>query len=184
MKGPPRARRAEIDFSLLYAGLFLALGAQMAFSQLWYQDRGLDAAEIGRLNTLAILTRIAAGVALPLIADATGRRAETLIGLALLGAAAALAHLAAPPGLGPGMIAVTLTLAVAYAGLLPLGDAYGFAAGEREGFSYRRARAVGSFAFLAATALVGEAVAGFGIDAVFVWIAVAMALAAAAAARA
>ncbi|MBX2855623.1 MAG: MFS transporter [Rhodobacteraceae bacterium] len=164
----------EIRVAVLFSGLFLALGMQMAFLQLWLEDWGLSAAEIGVLHSVGVATRIVAGVALPAWSDRWGRPRAALTGLALVGAAAAALHLAASGRAE--LYLLTMLSSAAFAGLIPMSDAHGYAAADRAGFSYRRARAVGSLAFLAATALGGAAVARYGVDVAPIWMAVALAL--------
>ena len=172
----------EIRVAALFSGLFLALGMQMAFLQLWLEDWGMSAAEIGVLHSAGVAVRIAAGVAIPAWSDRWGRPKAALTGLALIGAAAAVLHLAASSRVE--LYLLTVVLSAAFAGLIPMSDAHGYAAADRAGFSYRRARAVGSLAFLAATALGGVAVARYGVDVAPVWMALALALGAAGAADA
>lgn len=169
-------RAAELRYAGLFGGLFLALGAQMAFLQLWYEDWGLTAAEIGLVNSLGIAVRIGAGIAVPALVDRLARPERAIAGLALAGALAAALHLAA--GGRAEIYALTMLAAAAYAALIPLSDAHAYAAAAEHGFSYRRARSVGSFAFLAATFLGGVAIEAFGSVVAPLWIALAMGLAA------
>lgn len=178
---PPRADwAAEARMSVLFAGLFLGLGAHMAFAQRWFEDWGLSAAEIGAYHVLAVVVRIAAGAALPAAADRWRRPREVVVALAALGLIAALAHVMVETRWA--LAVLTAALAAAYAGLIPLIDAGAYAAAERRGFSYRRARSVGSFAFLFATFALGALLDVFdAIDLVVIWMAGALALVAAAA---
>ncbi|MEM1420078.1 MAG: MFS transporter [Pseudomonadota bacterium] len=168
------ATSAEIRFSLVYSGLFLALGAHLAFGQLWYEDWGLDPAEIGWLSAFAIAVRIVAGVALPALSDWIGKPRRFLAVLSLIGAMAGVAHLGVETRTG--LYLLTAVLACAFAGMIPLTDAHGYAAADRMKFSYRRARSVGSFAFLAATFCVGAIAERFGNDVVMIWIGASLAL--------
>lgn len=178
--GPRRApinpRAAELRYAGLFGGMFLALGVQMAFLQLWYQDWGLTPAEIGLINSLGIAVRIGAGIAIPAFVDRLARPERAIAGLALAGALAAALHLAAAGRTE--IYALTMLAAAAYAALIPLSDAHGYAAAAEHGFSYRRARSVGSFAFLAATFLGGVAIEAFGSSVAPIWIALALGLAA------
>lgn len=176
------ARRAELGYAALYAGLFLAMGAQLAFHQIWLEDWGLSTADIGLLNAAALAVRVAAGVAAPALADRWRRPREMMAAMAVLGCAAALGHLLA--GREWQLFLLAALLAIAYSALIPLSDATGYAAADRLGFSYRRARSAGSLAFLLATFLVGALIDRLGVDLVMIWIAVALALAAIAAWRA
>ena len=165
----------EIRVAVLFSGLFLALGVHIAFFQLWLEDWGLSAVEIGVMHSVGVAVRIVAGVALPAWSDRLGRPRAALAGLAVIGALSAILYLAATGRAE--LYLLTILLSAAFSGLIPMSDAHGYAAAERAGFSYRRARAVGSLAFLAATALGGAAVARFGVDVVPLWMAVALAVA-------
>lgn len=179
---PVSPRRAEIDFGMLYSGLFLAMGAQLAFHQLWLQRFGLSAAEIGYVNAAALIVRIGAGLWIPALSDRLGRPRALMTLAAGVGALAALAHLAAAAHWQ--VYLLTIALAAVYSALIPMSDAHGYAAAERVGFSYRRARSAGSAAFLSATFLVGLLVEEAGVDLVILWIAAALGLAALGALRA
>lgn len=157
-----------------YAGVFGALGAHMPFWPMWLSDWGLADGEIGALMGAAVAARVAAGVLAPWFADATGRRRTALALLGGLGIAVYLAHL----GVGAvwALAALTLMASVALAGALPIGDALGAAAARLHGFSYARARAMGSAAFLFANLACGWAVAVWGVDAALWWIVACLAL--------
>lgn len=181
MRDAAAARRAEAAYAAVYAGVFLALGALIAFWPVWLEARGLSEAAIGWLSALAVGVRIVAGLAAPALADGLGgadrgAARATLLALAIGGAVVAAAH---PPLTSlAALVAATALLAVAFGGFVPLAEADGYAAAERFGFSYQRARSVGSAGFLAATLSVGALVAQIGVDAVMGFIAAAFALAA------
>lgn len=171
------ALRVEAGYATLFAGLFLSLGAQIAFFPLWLEGRGLGPAEIGAVNAFAIAVRIAAGATLPALADWTGAPRRVMAAMALVGAIAGGLHLVAGSNLA--IYLLFGALSAVYAGLMPLADATAYSEAARRGFSYRRPRSVGSFAFIAATVGLGLAVERYGRDAIMVWIALAMVLAAA-----
>lgn len=176
-----RKRRlvAEIAYSAFFAALFMALGAQMAFLPVWLSERGVSDADIGWLNALGVAVRIGGGLLLPMWAERWGRPGVALCLMGLIGAAAAFAHLWAG-GLGA-LAVLTGALAASLAGLIPLGDAHGYAAAHRLGFSYARARSVGSAAFIAANLGVGVLAERAGVDAIVLAIAGALGCAALAA---
>ncbi|MEO1291635.1 MAG: MFS transporter [Pseudomonadota bacterium] len=160
-------RGAEVRFAALYSGLFLALGAQVAFGPVWLAEWGLSEGEIGTLLTVAICVRIGAGLALPILSDRWGRPRRMIFVLGLICALAFAGHLAVGDRLSLGVL--VLITASTFAGLIPLADAHGYASAERVGFSYRRARSVGSFAFLIATVAVGGLMERWGADAMIWW---------------
>ncbi|MEL6977652.1 MAG: MFS transporter [Pseudomonadota bacterium] len=180
---PPRSgaspAQGEALYAVLYGGLFMALGAQMAFLQLWLEDWGLEAAEIGWVFAVSVAVRIAAGLIAPALSDHLGRPGAVMAAMALAGIAAAAALALAGTRLEIYLAAAALS--ASYAALIPLSDAHGFASAERIGFSYRRARSVGSAAFLLATILCGLSVEWFGADATLWWIALPYAVVAVAA---
>lgn len=155
-----------------YFFLFFAFGAQLPFWPLWLADWGLSEAEIGAYAAAAVAMRVAMGFAVPLAADRAGAPRRTLALLAALTALAFLAHLAA--GSRAALFAVTLAAAAAVAGMNPIADALTLRAAARGGFTYARARSVGSAAFLIANILCGIAVARFGSDAALWWIVIAL----------
>ncbi|MCI4662475.1 MAG: MFS transporter [Neomegalonema sp.] len=155
-------------FSILYGGIFMALGAFMAFGPLWLSAQGLSDERIGQILTLAMVGKIAAGLALPALSDRWGHPAAMLGLLALCAMLGALSSLIWRDPLH--LLMLQILIAGCFAGLIPLSDAHGYAASLRLGFSYRRARSIGSFAFLAATLSVGLLMQGLGTDAV-IWFA-------------
>lgn len=157
-----------------YVGIFGAFGAHMPFWPMWLSDWGLADGEIGALMGAAVAARVAAGVLAPWFADVTGRRRSALALLGSLGIAVYLAHLTV--GAVWALAALTLLASVALAGAMPIGDALGAAAAKLHGFSYARARAVGSAAFLASSIACGWAVAVWGVDAALWWIVASLAL--------
>lgn len=171
------ARRAEAAYGAVYGGVFLSLGALIAFWPVWLASRGLSEAAIGWLTALAVGARIVAGLVAPALADGFGAARVTMTALALGGAVVAAAHL--PLGDPAALAVATVLLAVAYGGFVPLAEADGYSAAERIGFSYQRARSVGSAGFLSATLCVGALVTAFGVDVVIVFVAAALMLAAA-----
>ncbi len=173
---PPPARRgwrAGAGYGAIYAWLFAALGAQMAFLPLWLEDHGLSLEEIGTLTAFGVGVRIAAGVAAPALAERLNADRRMLIGLFALGALAMGLHLGVETRAG--LYALTAAAAAAFAGALPLIDSAAYANAKRCGFSFAKARSAGSAAFLAATFLVGAAAQAAGSDAVIWWMVVAYA---------
>lgn len=164
----------ELRYAVLYGGLFLSLSVQIAFLPLWLEDWGLSASEIGALGAFAIGVRVVVGLAAPALADWFKAPRATMALLALLGVAAAALHLVADDRLA--LYALTAALASAYAGMVPLADAHGYAAADQIGFSYRRARSVGSFAFLAASFFGGVAIDAYGVSIAPIWVAASLLL--------
>jgi PPP family 3-phenylpropionic acid transporter len=169
------AARGEAAFGALYVGIFLALGAQLAFYNVWLEQNGASEAAIGYINALALAARIIGGLALPTIARALGRPGAMIAAAGGIGACVCLAHLLASEIGVIAFLAVFATLC--FVTILTLGEAHGYEMATILGFSYRKARSFGSFAFIVANLGVGAVVATFGIDSVPIWIALSLLLA-------
>ena len=81
-----------------YGLIFSATGVSLPFAGLWFREQGLSGAEIGTLLAAPMLARLVTGPLIAVWADGFRRRRTPL---ALLGATAALAYLAA--GLADGI---------------------------------------------------------------------------------
>jgi PPP family 3-phenylpropionic acid transporter len=141
--------------------IFIPAGIMTAFLPLWLADRGLSAAEIGQVLGISTVTRIVAMPAWGSLADRMGRRRPVL---AWAGALAALGAIAYVPAHGfPALLAVAIVQGGSGSALMPLADALSLALSRAKRLDYGRVRAVGSAAFMAATALAGWAVGLWGI---------------------
>jgi MFS transporter, PPP family, 3-phenylpropionic acid transporter len=164
----PLAAPPALHTSLFYGAFFLAVGAHVPFWPLWLADWGLSVGEIGIYTALGTATRVVAGLAIPAAADRLDARRATLVATASLGAVVFLGHLGIEAR--PFLIAATIAAGAAFAGIGPIGEALGLAASRAHGFSYARARAVGSAGFLAANLAVGALITVLAIDFVLLWI--------------
>jgi MFS transporter, PPP family, 3-phenylpropionic acid transporter len=160
-----------------YAALFMMTGAHMPFWPLWLADWGLTPREIGWFLAIGIAVRVGAGLAVPALADRLDRRRATVAVCAGISILLFLAHLAIRREAT--LLAATLAVGAATAGLGPIGEALGVAAARAWRFAYAPARAVGSMGFLAANLLVGVLMARLGADFVLWWIVVCLAAVAA-----
>ncbi|TYO85439.1 MFS transporter [Oceanicella actignis] len=183
MSARPRGGRAVLPAfrtGAFYAAVFAALGVHLPFWPLWLEDRGLSAAQIGVYSALAVAAKVAVGLAAPALADRFEARRAMLAGAGLFGAAAFAAHLLAAEAAA--LVALSVAAAATFSAMMPVGEALGAAAARDFGFDYARVRAVGSAGFLAASLLMGAAVAQAGPGAAL-WAIVACLLAAAALGR-
>lgn len=162
---PPEA----LTTGAFYGAFFLALGAHLPFWPIWFAEWGLSAREIGEFAGIAILARVAGGVATPLIADRLGA------GRIMLGAACVMAGLLTAAHLlieaRPTLLLATLAFAALVSGAIPLSDALAVSATKRFDFQYARARAAGSVAFILANLVVGWLAARLGVGVVLWWVA-------------
>ncbi|MBU6499259.1 MAG: MFS transporter, partial [Rhodospirillales bacterium] len=140
--------------------IYVAAGFSTAFLPVWLTVRGLTPADIGEVLGLATLCRLLAVPAWGWIADGVGRRRPVLLASTALTAFFSAAYLPAA-GFAP-LLLVTALQGMAAAALMPLTDTLALALAGDGRLDYGRVRAVGSFAFMAATAAAGSLVAGFG----------------------
>jgi len=149
-----------LRLGVFLCAVFAAGGISSAFLALWMADRGLTAAEIGIVLSLASAARALAAPLWGRLADALPLRVALTIG-----AATALAGnllLAPSAGFWPVLLAVMLQSAGASA-LMPLADAVSLALARAGRLDYGRVRASASAAFMAANALGGVAVGAAGL---------------------
>jgi PPP family 3-phenylpropionic acid transporter len=149
-----------LRLGIFLCAVFAAGGVSSAFLALWMADRGLSAAEIGTVLSLAAAARALAAPlwgrladALPLRVALTAGAATALVGNLVLAPAA---------GFWPVLLAVMLQSAGASA-LMPLADAVSLALTQQGRLDYGRVRAAASAAFMAANALGGVAVGAAGL---------------------
>ncbi|MGB0497745.1 MAG: MFS transporter [Rubricella sp.] len=171
---PPVLRPPGLKTGGLYALIFAALGAHLPFWPLWLAEWGLTASEIGAYTAAGVVVRIGAGFAIPMLADAIGARRLVMAAIAGGGALVFLAH----PLIEDRAILLIATLAtgLVYPGMIPISDALGSVAARDHGFSYARARAMGSVAFLLSNLAVGWLIGRFGVDVALGWIVLCLAL--------
>jgi PPP family 3-phenylpropionic acid transporter len=136
-----------------FLGAYFAAGAIMAFMPLWLADRRLSADAIGQVLGATALLRVVAGPGWGIVADRMGRRRPVLF-LAAFAAAALGAACGAARGFLP-LLLIVGAQGVASSAINPLADSLALAlAGERR-IVYGPVRAVGSAAFMVATAVAG-----------------------------
>jgi PPP family 3-phenylpropionic acid transporter len=158
--------RPGLHTAAFYAALFMSTGAHLPFWPLWLANWGLSAADVGLFTGIAV--RVVAGMAVPALADRFDRRRLTLTVCAVASTLLFLAHLGIRrEGM---LLAATLAVGIAMAGLFPIGEALGVAAARAWRFSYAQARGVGSIGFLLANLLVGALIARYGVNLALWWI--------------
>jgi PPP family 3-phenylpropionic acid transporter len=146
-------RSSALRFALLFAAQFAAVGVMLPFIPPLMAAAGLSAAEVGAILTIGAALRLVSGPLGGRAADALGRpRAVMAAGAAVAAVAACLYGLA--QGFA-GLLAANLLFALAFACVVPLGDAMALRAARAEGWDYGRVRAVGSAAFILAAGIAG-----------------------------
>lgn len=136
-----------------FLAAYFAANAVNAFVPLWFADHGLSAAAIGQVLGIAALLRVLAGPGWGNVADRLGRRRPVL---ATAGAAAATMALlyVASSGFLP-LLLVAAGQGIAASAINPLIDSLALALSREGRMEYGPVRAVGSFAFMVATAAAG-----------------------------
>jgi PPP family 3-phenylpropionic acid transporter len=153
-------------FILLYAAMYAAFGVASPFLPAFVSERGIPPEQLGMV--------LGAGTAVRLLSSPLAGRVGDLLGALRLvlfacAAIAALVTLGYLPAEGFWLfLAVTLLHAAALAPITVLADALALAAASRRGFEYGWVRGTGSAAFIAGTLLSGQAVGGYGLQAI-IW---------------
>ena len=157
----PGGRYPGLRVAAFLAAIFIPAGITTAFLPLWLADRGLSAAGIGQVLGISTFGRLLATPGWGRLADRFGGRR------AVLAAAAALAMLASLAFLPAQGFAVLLLATVAQgasaSALMPVADALTLALAREGRLEYGRVRAVGSTAFMGATAAGGWLVDRLGV---------------------
>jgi MFS transporter, PPP family, 3-phenylpropionic acid transporter len=170
-----------VRLGLFYAALFIGTGASSPYMPVWFENRGLNGAQIGLILSAPMLARAVTAPALAVWADSFRLRRTPLI-LMCLAAAAAYGLMAAPFGFA-WWFAVWFVASTIFSTCAPLTDVIVFNRSRTDGFNYGWPRGIGSVGFIIANVAVGALLARYSPELVIVWI-VACALLAAWAARA
>ncbi len=136
-----------------FLGAYFAANAINAFMPLWFADRGLSASSIGQVLGAAALLRVLAGPGWGTAADRIGRRRPVLVFAALVASGLGLSYVAAT-GFLP-LLSIAAGQGIASSAIGPLADSLALALAGEGRIAYGSVRAVGSAAFMAATAMAG-----------------------------
>ncbi|WP_244457995.1 MFS transporter [Roseomonas fluvialis] len=148
-----RISGAAPRFALLFGAQFAAVGVLLPFIPPLMAAAGLGAAEVATILALGGAVRLVSGPLGGRLADALGRPRAVMAAGALVAACAAMLYGVA--GGFAGLLAANLVFAVAFACVVPLGDAMALRAARAESWDYARVRAVGSAAFIVAAGAAG-----------------------------
>jgi len=136
-----------------FLGTYFAANAINAFMPLWFADRGLSAAAIGQVLGAASLLRVLAGPGWGTIADRIGQRRPVLV-FAAFAAAGLTASYATTTSFLP-LLFIAAAQGVAASAINPLADSLALSLAREGRLVYGPVRAVGSAAFMVATAAAG-----------------------------
>jgi len=138
---------------MLFAAQFAAVGVMLPFVPPLMAAAGLGATEVGTILACGAALRLVSGPAGGRLADALGApRAVMAAGAAIAAVAAAMYGVA--NGFA-GFLAANLLFSLAFACVVPLGDAMALRVSRADGWDYGRVRAVGSAAFIVAAGAAG-----------------------------
>ena len=136
-----------------FLGAYFAANAISAFLPLWFADRGLLAPAIGQILGVAALLRVLAGPGWGNVADRIGRRRPVLLFAAFTAACLAASYAAASSFLP--LLLIAAAQGGASSAINPLADSLALALAREGRIEYGPVRAVGSAAFMVATAGAG-----------------------------
>ena len=136
-----------------FLGAYFAANALSAFMPLWFADHGLSAAAIGQILGAAALLRVLAGPGWGNVADRLGKRRPVLF-VAAAAAAGFSASYVAASGFLP-LLLIATGQGMASSAINPLADSLALTLAREGRIEYGPVRAVGSAAFMVATAGAG-----------------------------
>jgi len=139
--------------ALFFAALFVAAAINTAFLPLWFADRGIGPGAIGQILGAAALLRVITGPVWGTLADRLGRRRPVLLGAAIVATLTSLLYLALRDLLP--LLLLSVCQASAASALNPLVDSLALALARERRLDYGKVRAVGSAAYMVATAATG-----------------------------
>jgi MFS transporter, PPP family, 3-phenylpropionic acid transporter len=139
--------------ALFFAALFVAAAINTAFLPLWFADRGIGPGAIGQILGAAALLRVITGPVWGTLADRIGRRRPVLLGAAIVAALTSLLYMVLRDLLP--LLLLSVFQASAASALNPLVDSLALALAREGRVDYGKVRAVGSAAYMVATAGTG-----------------------------
>ena len=151
--GLARALSPGTRVALFFAALFVAAAINTAFLPLWFADRGIGPGAIGQILGAAALLRVITGPIWGTLADRLGRRRPVLLGAAIVATLTSLLYLALRDLLP--LLLLSVCQASAASALNPLVDSLALALARERRLDYGKVRAVGSAAYMVATAATG-----------------------------
>lgn len=157
---PPILTRPALHTTAFYMAFFMALGVHAPFWPLWLAHWGLSPAEVGVYVAIGTGVRVAAGLAIPALADRSDSRRLTVALCAAGAGATFVLHLWIADRAE--LLAATVVVGAAFAGIGPIAEALGVAASRSYAFPYAQTRGLGSLGFLAANLMIGALITPFG----------------------
>jgi PPP family 3-phenylpropionic acid transporter len=157
-----------VRLGLFYSAIFVGTGASSPYMPVWFEDRGLNGAQIGLILSLPMLARAFSAPLIAIWADSFRLRRTALIFMSLA-VMALYALMALPLGFG-GWLVVWFAASSAFMTISPLTDVIVLNRARQDGFNFGWPRGIGSAAFIVANVGMGALLTDNPADLVLVWI--------------
>ncbi len=159
-----KPRYFEFRIALIFAALFVPLGAHLPYFPLWLEAKGFDAEQIGIILAAPMFLRVVTTPVITALADRAKDRANVLIALVVASLVMSLGYFLQPTYAI--VLLVSLALQIVWTTHSPLADSLALSGVRRFGSSYPAMRIWGSMAFLCANFMGGAILAATSADAV------------------
>ena len=159
-----KPRYFEFRIALIFAALFVPLGAHLPYFPLWLEAKGFDAEQIGIILAAPMFLRVVTTPVITALADRAKDRANVLIALVVASLVISLGYFLQPTYAI--VLLVSLALQIVWTTHSPLADSLALSGVRRFGSSYPAMRIWGSMAFLCANFMGGAILAATSADAV------------------
>ena len=154
------AHGPEVRTAAFYFTVFAAPGVANSFGGIWFESRGLSAAEIGAVTALPVLITLVVNIFVGRIADRAKDWRQTIV-IASVVSAVASAALGLPGGFW-GLLAIWTVTVVAQTATVMVLDAAALRMTLRRGGDFGALRAWGTLGYLLTIIAAGALVAAFG----------------------
>jgi PPP family 3-phenylpropionic acid transporter len=156
----PAAAGPEVRTAAFYFVLFAAPGVANSFGGIWFESRGLSAAQIGAVTALPVLITLVVNLVVGRIADRAHDWRQTIVVASLISAVASAA-LGFAGGFW-GLLAIWTITVVAQTATVMVLDAAALRMTTRTGGDFGALRAWGTVGYLLTIVAAGALVAAFG----------------------
>jgi PPP family 3-phenylpropionic acid transporter len=156
----PATAGPEVRTAAFYFVLFAAPGVANSFGGIWFESRGLTAAQIGAVTALPVLVTLVVNLMVGRIADRAPDWRQTIVVASLISAAAS-AFLGFVGGFW-GLLAIWTVTVVAQTATVMVLDAAALRMTHRTGGDFGAMRAWGTVGYLLTIVAAGALVAAFG----------------------
>ena len=160
MAEPRRRLTPELRSTVYYFTFFTTSGAATVYGGIWFQDKGLDATQIGIINALPVFLMLVLNIVVGRLADRASDWRQVIVTGALLGAVIPIGLFFAHDFWS---ILIVWTLgAIPLSAIGPVADAAAIRMTRRNGTDYGAIRAWGTVGYMVAIYLTGQLVTLMG----------------------